>query len=132
MNPPWRKGERNPPSVADHDAPQSLAEITAPDKALEKPIVCVKLAGLQQADEIEQLLHVVLNRRRSEQEHVLFRDAGDEPPVHTQPVLESMRLVDDDKVPTLCLDLGPMGFALRSIDRRDQKRLAVPIVNGPQ
>src|SRR6267378_1284190 len=112
MNPPWRKGERNPPSVADHDAPQSLAEfghpgrhaeITAPDKALEKPIVCVKLAGLQQADEIEQLLHVVLNRRRSEQEHVLFRDAGDEPPVHTQPVLQSMRLVDDDKVPTLCL-----------------------------
>ena len=136
-----RQGERNPPSVADHDVAQAIPQlghvrgdpaIPAPDISVHEAFVGPEGSRFQKADEVEQLLHVVLDRSRGQQEHVFFREACDEPPVHAEAVLQPMGLVHDDEIPRSRLGGRPMRTALGQVDGRDQVGSVLPVAEGSQ
>src|SRR5712692_9507238 len=136
-----RQRERDAAAVADHHVPEASAQLRDPHRhppvrarhvPLEEPIVRVQLAGFQEGDEVEELVHVVLDRRCGQEQHVLLRQPGHETPVQAEAVLESMGLVHDEEVPRPSLGRTPMGLAFRGVHGRDEKRPSFPIADRPE
>ena len=137
-HPPRREDEDRAPPVPDHHLAQETlqlprvrrgAGVPAPDEpALEAP-VRTQVAGPQEGHEVEQLLEVVLDRRRREEEHVLLPDRGDEFPVLRRTVLQLVGLVHDHDVVRETLDLLPVDVPLRGVDRRDHAVVAGPVLD---
>ena len=138
---PGRERERDPATIAHHHVPEAVSQfrhvgrhppVRAPDVPFDEPVVRVQSARLQEADQVEQLVHVILDRGGGQEQHVLLREAGDEPPVHAEPILEAMGLVHDHEVPRRPLGQRTVGVALRGVDRRDQERPTFPVANGSE
>ena len=75
--------------------------------------------GLQERDQVEQLLQVILHGGRGQQQDELLLDLAGELPGLGVAIAEVMGLVDDDDVPPSGEDRRPVRLALGGMDRGD-------------
>ena len=86
-----------------------------------------ELPGLEQRDQVVQLLEVALDRRRGEEQQEAAAQLVDQLPARGRPVLDLVGLVDDHQVPRLGLHQGRACRWARAVaERRDHQPRAPP------
>src|SRR3990170_2369224 len=117
-----REYDHTAPSVPDHHLPEEALElrgvrrrphVASADEALPEATRGAELAGPKERDEVEKLFQVVLNRRSSQEEHVLLANRGDKFPIPRVSVLEFVGFINDDNV--VC---EPLNFLLVDLSLR--------------
>jgi hypothetical protein len=85
-----------------------------------------ELPGPQQRDEVVQLAHVVLHRRRGQEQEIARGEPVQKLPGERLLVLQPMRFVDDDQIEGSRRHLVAVAKELRGIHRREEQRLLPP------